>query len=102
MLGGSFTTSENRLATEGDISPRQRVVDANYRQTLTVSWLFTELEYRAFEAWYHWWVYDGISWFDITWRQRPGRAQFNGNVQASLKNTNWQVNGEVLIDYAIS
>ena len=101
MLGGSFTTAENRLMTEGDIAPRQRIIDANYRQGFTASWVFSEEEYRVFEAWYHWTVYDGISWFDVTWQNRAGRAQFNGNVQASLKDVNWQVNGEVLIDYAV-
>lgn len=102
QFGNASTTAENRLQTEGEVAVRQRVIDPNYQQTLTVSWTMTEAQFRAFESWHFYWINDGISWFDMAWRGPEGRARFTGTVTARLNGVQWEVSGEVEMDYAVS
>ncbi len=102
QFGNAGTTAENRLQSDSDIAPRQRVVDPNYRQTLSVSWTMTERQFRAFESWYEYRLHDGISWFGIRWLGGEGRAHFTGNLSASLNGALWQLSGEVEMDHALS
>ena len=98
--GAAFTTAENRLMTEGAVSPRTRIVDPNYRQTLSLGWTMSETQYRVFESWHRHRLHDGISRFEVSWDNRQGLAQFTGPVQAQLSGAQWELTGEVLIDYA--
>ena len=74
QFGNASTTAEHRLQSEAEVAPRQRVIDPNYRQTLSVSWTMTEAQFRAFESWHEYRIYDGISWFGMAWTGagRPG------------------------------
>ena len=100
QAGASFTTDEKRLTTDGDVAPRERVVDANYRQTVTLNWSMTEYQFRVFEAWHRWYLHDGISRFAVNWNGRSGWARFTGEVQCQLAGATWSVSAEVVIDYA--
>ncbi len=102
QFGNACTTAENRLSTEGTCAPRQRIVDANYKQTLSLSWTMTETQYRAFESWHTHRCCDGISWFAMAWTGQQGRARFTGTIQAQLSGAMWSVSGEVELDYAVS
>ena len=48
LAGSTFETAEHRLTSEGDISPRSRVLNPNHRQTLQLSWTLTEQQFRIF------------------------------------------------------
>lgn len=100
QTGNAFTTSETRLHTEGDLSPRCRIGDPNYRQTLSLSWSMTEDQFRVFESWFCYTLHDGVGCFDTRWNGRNGIARFTGVVQASLNGASWQLSGEAEIDYA--
>ncbi|MES9986192.1 MAG: hypothetical protein ABW115_22595 [Candidatus Thiodiazotropha sp. 6PLUC6] len=100
-LGGIFTTAEGRIESEGDISPRTRVINPNHRQTLQLNWILTEQQYRIFESWHRWRLHDGVSRFDVDWAGRSGRARFTAPVQASLNGRNWSLSSECEIDYGI-
>lgn len=100
LNGSAFTTKETRITTEGELSPRTRITDPNYQQTLSLSWSMTEEQFRVFESWHRHRLHDGISCFDTQWNCQDGRARFTGPVQASLNGANWQLSGEVEIDYA--
>lgn len=102
QTGSAFTTAEQRLTTEGDIAPRNRVVNPNHRQTLSLTWTLTEQQFRIFESWHRWRLHDGISRFDIDWNGRSGRARLIAPVQASLNGATWSLSSEAEIDYAIS
>lgn len=102
QFGNTSTSAERRLQSDGDTAPRQRVINPNYRQTLSVSWTMTEAQFRAFESWYEYRIHDGISWFSMRWAGLEGRAQFAGNLNAKLNGDHWQVSGEAEIDYALS
>lgn len=102
LAGSSFETAEHRLTSEGDIAPRNRVINPNHRQTLSLTWTMTEQQFRIFEAWHRWRLHDGVSRFDINWCGRQGRARFIAPVQASLSGSTWSLSSEVEIDYAVS
>ena len=102
QFGNPGTSAEQRLQSEGEIAPRQRVVNPNYRQTLPVSWNLSEVQFRVLESWHEYRIHDGISWFDMDWTGLPGRARFNGNLSARLNGEHWQVSGEAELDHAIS
>ena len=102
QFGNTATTAENRLQSETEVIPRQRVIDPNYRQTLSVSWIMTERQFRAFESWYEYRIHDGVSWFDMNWTGQEGRARFTGNLSAQLNGEHWQLNGEAELNYAVS
>lgn len=100
--GNTFTTAENRLTTEGDIAPINRILDKNHKQTLTLSWILTEQQFRIFESWHRWRLFDGVSRFDMSWGGRAGRARFTGVIEANLDGVNWSLSGEAEVDYAVS
>lgn len=102
LAGSTFETAEHRLTSEGDISPRSRVLNPNHRQTLQLSWTLNEQQFRIFEAWHRWRLHDGVSRFDIEWCHRRGRARFIAPVQASLNGDSWSLSSECEIDYAVS
>lgn len=99
--GNTFTTAETRLEHEGDMRLIQRVIDPNYRQSLTLSFSMTETQYRVFESWLLHRLRDGVSRFEMDWGGRHGWARFTGNVQAQMNGTLWNVTGEAMIDYAV-
>ena len=98
--GNTFITLEARLEHEGGIRPVQRVIDPNYRQSISLSFTMTEAQFRVFESWFFHSLCDGVSQFDVDWGGRHGWARFTGNVQARLNGENWSVSGEATIDYA--
>lgn len=102
LAGSTFETAEHRLTSEGDIAPRNRVLNPNHRQTLQLNWTLTEQQFRIFEAWHRWRLHDGVSRFDIDWCGRQGRARFIAPVQASLNGSSWSLTTEAEIDYAVS
>ena len=102
LNGSTFETAEHRLTSEGDISPRTRVLNPNHRQTLQLQWTLSEQQFRIFEAWHRWRLHDGVTRFDIAWCGRAGRARFIAPVQASLNGDAWSVSTEAEIDYALS
>ena len=102
QLGNAFTTKENRLTTEGDIAPRTRILDANHRQTLSLTFILTEAEFRVFESWFRHRLFDGVAWFDMNWGGRAGRAHFTSEVTAQLSGIQWQISTEAQIDYSVS
>ena len=102
LSGSTFETAEHRLTSEGDIAPRNRVINPNHRQTLSLTWTLTEHQFRIFEAWHRWRLHDGVSRFDIAWCARQGRARFIAPVQASLNGDSWSLSIEAEVDYAIS
>lgn len=102
LSGSTLETAEHRLTTEGDIAPRSRLVNPNYRQTLQLSWTLTEQQFRIFEAWHRWRLWDGVAWFDVRWCQRSGRARFVAPLQASMTGNHWSLSGECELDYALS
>ena len=102
QFGNASTTAESRLNSEGETAVRQRVIDPNYKQTLSVSWTMTEEQFRAFESWHEHRIHDGISWFEMEWTGLKGWARFTGTVSAHLNGIQWQLGGEVEVDYAVS
>lgn len=100
MTGSTFTTAETRLQTEGDLSPRCRINDPNYRQTLSLSWTMTDDQFRVFESWFRYRLHDGVGCFDTFWNNKKGVARFTGVVHATLNGAHWQLTGEAEIDYA--
>lgn len=102
LNGSSFKTHEHRLITDGDIAPRSRLLNPNYRQIWSLTWTLTEKQFRVFEAWYRLRLHDGVSRFDVQWCNGAGQARFTAPVQASLNGNTWSLSSEVEIDYAIS
>ena len=100
QTGNAFTTAEKRITTDGEVAQRERVIDPNYRQTATLSWTFSEQQFRVFEAWHRWYLHDGISRFSVSWNDRRGWARFTGAIDCKLSGATWSVSGEAVIDYA--
>ena len=101
-LGTAFETAEGRIQSEGDVALQERIIDPNHRQTVQVSWLFTETQWQVFISWHRWHLSDGAGWFSVEWDGRFGLARFVGNYSCSMDGANRSVSASLEIDYAVS
>ncbi|PJE80696.1 hypothetical protein CI610_00357 [invertebrate metagenome] len=98
--GASFETAQGRLSSGGDAAPRERVIDPNYRVSVSLSWVMTERQFRVFEAWMRWHLNDGIGRFRVRWDGRDGLARLTGEVSCVMAGIHWEVGAGAEIDYA--
>lgn len=103
LLGGAVSTAEGRIMSSGDVALTERVINPNYRQTLPVSFLFSNDELQAFKGWYLHYLHDGVNWFNVNWcEDKPGIARFVKPYSTVSSGKHWSVSTEVEVDYAVS
>lgn len=102
-LGIQFATAQNRQLGSGDVAPQVAVFDANYRETLSASFVMDCTQFELFRSWYRWRLFNGCGCFQVSWGKRPGTARFTDGWSASRTDADrYELTASVEIDYSAS